>query len=90
MLQLLTTRVVAGSQEDTARCLSDSDEMAGRGRAHDAILADQQLLDTVRSTNLGNGLGDFRVPVAAITAHDEERALDTLGDGLEDAGDKRL
>lgn len=64
--------------------------MTGSRRAHDAILTDQELLDAIGSTNLGNDLSNLWVPEATITANDEERALDTLGDRLEDAGDKGL
>ena len=81
---------MAGSQKDTAGRLAYTDEMAGSRRAHDAILTDQELLDAIRSTNLGDDLGNLWVPEATITADDEERALDALGDGLEDAGDKGL
>jgi len=56
--------------------------------AHDTILADDELLDTVCGTNLCNGLGDLGVPVTTVTTDDEGRVLDTLGDGLEDAGDE--
>lgn len=46
--------------------------MAGcRGR-QDAILADQELLDAIRGTNLGNQLNHLRVPKSAIPADDEE------------------
>lgn len=58
--------------------------------AHDTILTDQELLDAIGSTNLGNGLGDLWVPVPAITTDNEERALDALRDGLEDTGDESL
>jgi hypothetical protein len=88
--QSLTTGVVAGSQEDAARRLADADEVTGSRCAHDTILADQELLDAVGSANLGDGLGDFGVPVAAITTNDEERALDAFRDGLEDTGNKGL
>jgi len=56
--------------------------------AHDTVLTDQELLNAIGSTNLGNGLGDLWVPVTAIAANDEERAINALGDGLEDAGDE--
>jgi hypothetical protein len=54
--------------------------VAGCGCAENAVVADQQLLDAVRSTHLGDQLRDLGVPVAAITADDEERVLDALGD----------
>lgn len=77
--QPLTTGVVAGSQQDATRRLTDTDEMTGGRRAHDAILADQELLDAIGSANLSNGLGDLRVPVTTITTNDKERALDAFG-----------
>lgn len=88
--QLLTTGVMTGSQQDTTSRLVDTDEMTGGRRAHDAILADQELLDAIGSTNLSNGLSDLRVPVTAITTNDEERALDAFGNRQEDAGNKSL
>lgn len=87
-LQSLTTGVVAGCQEDTPSRLADADDVAGCRCAHDTVLTDQELLNAIGSTDLGNGLGDLWVPVTAITANDEERAIDALGDGLEDAGDE--
>lgn len=88
--QILTTRVVGGGQEDTAGCLLDANDVRGGRGGEDAILSDDQLLDTVCSTNLCNQLGDLGVPVAAITTNDEERVLDALGDGEEDGSDKGL
>jgi hypothetical protein len=35
-------------------------------------LADEELLDAVCGTNLGDQLNDLGIPVAAITANDEE------------------
>jgi hypothetical protein len=46
--------------------------MAGGRCRQDTVLADQELLDAVSSTNLGNELDNFRVPVAAISANDKE------------------
>jgi hypothetical protein len=79
---------VAGRQQDTAGSFPYPDDVAGCGCAEDAILTDKQLLDTVGGTNLGNQLSDLRVPVAAVTANDEGRALNALRDGLKDAGDE--
>jgi hypothetical protein len=61
----------------------------GRG-GHDAVLADQELLDAVCGTDLCNDLGDLGVVVAAITANDERGALGTFGDGVEDGGNEVL
>jgi hypothetical protein len=79
---------MTGSQENTTSCLSHTDEITRRGSAHNAMLADQQLLDAIGGTDLCD-LGDhLRVVVTAITTNDKERVLDTLGDRQEDAGDK--
>lgn len=69
---LRTTRVVAGGEQDAASRLSKTDDMAGGRCRQDTVLADQELLDAVSSTNLGNELDNFRVPVAAISANDKE------------------
>lgn len=89
-LEELTTRVVAGSEEDATGRLSYPDDVTGGRCAHDSILADQELLDAIGSAHLGDGLGDLGVPVTAITTDDEEGAVGALRDGLEDAGNKRL
>ena len=54
------------------------------------MLADQKLLDTIRSTDLCDELDHFRIPVSAITTNDEERAFDTFGNGEEDGCDEGL
>jgi hypothetical protein len=64
--------------------------MASRGRAENAALADDELADAVGSGDLGDELGDLRVPVTAISANDKSAILDTFGDGQEDAGDEGL
>jgi hypothetical protein len=46
--------------------------MAGGGCAENAVLSDQELLDTVCGTDLGDQLSDFWVPVTTITSNDEE------------------
>jgi hypothetical protein len=62
--------------------------VAGCGCAEDAILTDKQLLDTIGGTDLGNQLSDFWVPVTSVTANHENRSVNTLRNGLENAGDK--
>jgi hypothetical protein len=79
---------VAGRQQDAAGSFPYPNDVAGCGCAEDAILTDQQLLDTVGGTNLGDQLSDLWVPVAAITANDEDGAVDALRNGLEDAGNE--
>lgn len=68
-----TTRVVAGSQEDTSGSLAKANDMTGSGSGENAVLADDELLDAVGGTNLGNQLDHLRVPVSAIATNDEER-----------------
>lgn len=53
-------------------------------------MSNDELLDTVRGTDLCNQLSDLGVPVASITTNDKERVLDTLGDGEENRGDEGL
>ena len=86
--RLRTTRVVTGRQEDTTGGLALADEVAGSGGGEDAILADQQLLDTISGTDFGNLLDDLGVVVAAIATDDEESALSALGDGEDDASNE--
>jgi hypothetical protein len=81
---------VAGRQEDTTCRLPYPDDIAGSRSAEDAILADQELLDAVCGTDLGDELSNLRVPVAAVATDNQERALDTLWDRLEDAGNEGL
>lgn len=63
---------MAGSQKNTTSGLAKADDMAGSRGRQDTILADEELLDTVGGTDLGNQLDNLRVPVAAITTDDEE------------------
>ena len=62
--------------------------MARGRRAQNPILPNKQLLNPVRSTNLGNQLHGFRVIVAPIASNDERCVLCALGDREEDAGDE--
>ena len=87
---LLTTRVVACSEQDTAGCLSNTNKVTGSWGTHDAILTDQKLLDTVSSTNLCDQLGDLWVVVAAISTNNEEGSLRAFRDRLDDRGNKVL
>lgn len=78
------------SQQNASSRLALTDDMASRRGAEDAILADQQLLDTVRSSNLRDKLDDLWIPVATVTANDEESTLSAFGDGEEDTCDEGL
>lgn len=85
-----TAGIVAGCKQNTTGGFPDANEVAGGRGAHDTVLADEQLLDAVSGTNFSNQLSDLWVVVAAITANDEERAIDALGDGQQDRSNKRL
>jgi hypothetical protein len=50
----LTSGVVTGGEQDTTGGLPDPDDMTGSWCAEDTILADQELLDAVGSTDLCN------------------------------------
>lgn len=64
--------------------------MAGSGGGQNAILSDQELLDTIGSTNLGNQLDNLWVVVATVAANDEECAISTLGYREQNSCDKGL
>ena len=63
--------------------------MACSRSGQDAILADEELLDAIGSTDLGDQLDDLGVPVTSIASDDEEgacrRALISLQDGISSA-----
>jgi hypothetical protein len=59
-------------QQDAARGFPLANDMAGGRGREDAVLADEQLLDAVAGTDLGDQLDDFGVPVATVAADDEE------------------
>lgn len=79
---------MAGSEQDTTGSFSLANKMASSRGTEDAVLADQKLLDAICSTNLCDGLYDFRVVVATVTANNEEGTLHTFGNGEQDAGDE--
>jgi hypothetical protein len=85
-----TSGVVTGGEQDTTSGLPDPDNMAGSRSAENTILADQQLLHAIGSTDLCDLLGDLGVPVTAISSNDEEGTLRALRDRLEDADDEGL
>lgn len=87
---LLTTGVVGSGKKDTAGGLLDADDVGSGWGAEDAVLANDQLLDTVSSTDLCNQLRDLGVVVSAIATDNEERAIDALWDGKQDRGDEGL
>jgi hypothetical protein len=81
---------VAGRQKDTAGRFPYPNDVAGGWCTQDAILADQELLDAVRSTDLSDQLSDLGVPVPAIATNDKERSSNALGDRLKDTSHKGL
>lgn len=83
--QQLTTRVVTGSQQNTTSGLPDTDQVTGSRSTENAVLAHEQLLDTVSGTNLRDLLNDLGVIITAITGDDEGGILSTFGDRQDDA-----
>lgn len=81
---------MTGREEYTARSLSLPNDVTGSRCAQYTILPNQQLLDAVCSTNLGDQLHHFRVVVSSISSYNKEASFCTFRDGEEDAGDKRL
>ncbi len=81
---------MTGREQYTTRSLSLPDDMTGRRCAQYTILPDQQLLDSVCSTNLGDQMHHFRVVVSSISSYNEEATFRTFGYGEDDAGDKRF
>lgn len=59
-----------GSEEDTALCFPRADDVRGSWGGHDAVLADDELLDAVRSTHLDDDLDHLgRVEAPISTDH---------------------
>ena len=69
---LLTAGVVGSSQKDTTSGFLDADNVRRSRGAENAVLSNDELLDTVGCANLCNDLSDLGIPVATITANDEE------------------
>lgn len=63
---------MTGGQQDTTGSFAYPDDVAGSWGTENAILADQELLDAVCCTDLGDQLRDLWVPVTAVTTDDEE------------------
>ena len=79
---------MTGSQQNTPRGLAHANQVASGRGTHDTVLADQQLLDAIGGGDLGNLVDHYIVVETTITTNDEERALDTLGNGQENTGDE--
>ena len=66
---------MTGRQQNATGSFPQPNDMAGRRSAEDAILSYQELLDTIRRTNLCDQLHNFWVIEASIPADDQEAAL---------------
>lgn len=71
---------MTGGEQDSTSSLSFPDDMAGGRRAQYAILPDQNFLDSVCSTNLGDQLYYLWVVESSIPSNDEEAAFCAFGD----------
>jgi hypothetical protein len=74
---------VTRSQQNSTRRLSLADDVTSRRRRQNSVLSDQQLLDAIRSSDLGDYLHDLLVVVTSVTADDQERIPSSLGDALQ-------
>ena len=83
-----TTRVVTSSQKNTAGSLPHTDQVTGSRGTEDAVLAHEQLLDTIRGADLCDLLDDLCVVVPAIARDDEVGSLGSFGDRLDDTGNE--
>lgn len=77
---------MAGSQKNATGSLPHTDQVTGSRGTEDAVLAHEQLLDTVSGTNLRDLLNSLGVVVTAVTGDDEGSILSTFGDRLDNAG----
>jgi hypothetical protein len=75
---ILTAWIVTGCEQDATSRFPLANDMARSWGTQDAIMADQELLDAIGSTNFGDFLNDLRVVVSAITANDKERAFNAF------------
>lgn len=85
-----TARVVARCKKYAAGSFSLSNDVTGSWRAEDSVLADEKLLHSVCSANLGDQLHDLRVVESSISTNDEETTFCAFRDRKEDAGDEGL
>ena len=75
-----TARIVTGSEQNATSSFPFPNDMACCRRAQYAILSDQNLFDSVCSTNLSNQLYHLRVVEPSISPNDEEAAFCAFGD----------
>lgn len=81
---------MTGGQENASSSLPLANDVTGSRSRKNAVLADQELLDAIRSTNLSDQLNDLGVVEATITADDEKSTLGTLWYGEEDGRNESL
>ena len=79
---------MARSKQDPTGSTSLPDNMARSWGAQYAVLANNQLLNAIRSSNASNQLDGLRIVETSISTDNEERILSALWDGLEDAGNE--
>ena len=79
---------MAGCKQDTACGVSLSNDVTRSRRTQNTILSDQELLDAVSRSNLGNQLYNLGVVVSPISSDDKKAALDALGNRQKDASDE--
>jgi hypothetical protein len=81
---------MTGREENTSRSFANADDMAGSWSAQNTIVSDNELLDTIGSSNLGNQLSHLWIPVSAVTANDQSASLDAFRNGEQDTGNECL
>lgn len=81
---------MASSKQDATCSFSLANDMTCRRCAENAVLTNQQLLDTICSTDFGNELADFGVVESPVAADDQERAFNTFRYREKDGSDERL
>ena len=79
---------MACSEEDTTRGFPYTNDMACRGRAQNAILANDQLLHTIGSPNLRDQLNELWIVEASIACNHKCTAFSALRYGKKDACDE--
>jgi hypothetical protein len=74
----ITSSVMTSSQKNTTSSFVFSDDMTSCRSTQDSILADQELFHPICSTDFGNQLHNFWVPVSSVTTNYEEAAWDAF------------
>jgi hypothetical protein len=87
---MLTAWVVTSSEQDASGGLADANNVTGSRSTQNAVLANNEFLDSISSSNLCNELSHFWVPVATITSNDQGASFNAFGNGEQDGGNKSL